>query len=214
MYRPPAFREENRETLHQMIAERTLGLLVTASAEGLLADPVPFLLDPEAGALGTLRAHLARANPQFAALSDAAECLVVFQGVDAYITPAWYETKRETGKVVPTWNYTAVHAWGKPRIVEDPAWLHAQITALTARMEGRRPEPWAVSDAPEEFIRGQMKGIFGLEIPIARIEGKWKVSQNRPEADRRGVVEGLRGDGAIAMAEIVAARGRLTPSEK
>lgn len=208
MYRPPAFREDSLEAQHALIRERPLGLLVTTGSLGLLADPAPFVLDERAGEFGTLRVHLSRANAQYRALAEAEECLVVFQGPEAYITPTWYETKRETGKVVPTWNYVAVHAWGKPQVVEDAAWLRAQIDALTELMEGRRPKPWAVSDAPGAFVDAQLKGIFGVEIPIARIEGKWKASQNQPEKNRLGVIEGLRSEGAAPMADIVEVRGR------
>jgi len=208
MYRPPAFREDSLEAQHALIRERPLGLLVTAGRLGIVADPVPFVVDEQTGEFGTLRAHLSRANPQHRALTEAEECLVVFQGPESYITPSWYETKRETGKVVPTWNYVAVHAWGRPRVIEDEAWIRAQIDALTDLMEGRRPRPWAVSDAPEPFVESQIKGIFGVEIPILRIEGKWKASQNRPEGDRVGVAEGLRSESADAMAEVVEARGR------
>lgn len=209
MYRPSAFREDSLEAQHALIRERPLGLLITTGSLGLLADSVPFVLDEKAGALGTLRAHLSRANPQHQALAEAEECLAVFQGPQAYITPSWYETKRETGKVVPTWNYVSVQAWGRPRLIDDPAWLRAQIDALTGLMEGPRQEPWAVSDAPKPFVDAQLRGIFGVEIPIARIEGKWKASQNQPEKNRSGVAEGLRSEGNEAMAEIVAVRGML-----
>ncbi len=135
---------------------------------------------------------------------------MIFQGVESYITPSWYPTKRETGKVVPTWNYAVVQAYGAMRIVEDRDWLAGQIAALTAAHEAGRVEPWSVADAPAPFVEAQLKGIVGIEIPISRIEGKWKVSQNRPEADRRGVAEGLRGAGdaeRIALAELVEAGG-------
>jgi transcriptional regulator len=207
MYRPPAFREDSLEAQHALIREWPLGLLITTGSPGLLADSVPFVLDESAGEFGTLRAHLSRANPQHQALAQAEECLVVFQGPQAYISPSWYETKRETGKVVPTWNYVAVQAWGSPRVIDDPSWLRAQIDALTELMERCRQKPWAVADAPETFVDAQLKGIFGVEIPIARIEGKWKASQNQPEKNRIGVVEGLRTEGNEAMAEVVAVRG-------
>lgn len=176
-----------------------------------MANLVPFIVDAEASERGTLRAHVSRANPQWRELAAVAECLVVFQGPQAYITPSWYETKRETGKVVPTWNYATVHAWGAPRVIEDEAWLRAQIDALTKQQERARREPWHVADAPDDFVAAQVRGIVGIEIPIARIEGKWKVSQNRPEADRAGVVEGLRAQGetSAAMAALVAERGGL-----
>ena len=134
------------------------------------------------------------------------ECLVVFQGPQDYVTPSWYATKRETGKVVPTWNYVTVHAWGRPRVMNDDAWLRRQIEDLTASREAQRAEPWLVSDAPEDFVAMQMRAIVGIEIPIPRIEGKWKMSQNRPEADRAGVIAGFRETGDEAIAALVEER--------
>lgn len=208
MYQPTHFREDRREVQHALISAHPLGLLVTSGPDGLVANPIPFLIDREASEKGTLRAHLARANPQWRDLDEAADCLVVFQGAEDYITPSWYVSKREHGRVVPTWNYATVHCWGCPRLVEDQAWLRRQLDDLTALQEGRRPEPWAVGDAPPEFVAAQIRGIVGIEIPILRIEGKWKVSQNRSEADRAGVVAGLSGEGprSLAMADLVAGR--------
>jgi transcriptional regulator len=209
MYQPPHFREDRIEVQHALIRDYPLGLLITAGAGGLMANPIPFLLDSNGATLGVLRCHLARANPQWHELMAVEECMTVFQGPESYITPSWYATKRETGKVVPTWNYATVHVWGRPTVVEDAAWLRRQIDGLTALQEGRRAPPWSVSDAPEDFVAAQVKGIVGVEIPISRIEGKWKVSQNRPENDRAGVVQGLAGEGdAGAMATLVAERGR------
>ncbi len=216
MYQPPHFREDRLEVQHALIRANPLALLVTHGPEGLEANPIPFLLDPGAGPLGTLRAHLARANPQAHALARGEEALVVFQGGDAYVTPSWYATKRETGKVVPTWNYAVVQAWGTPRVVEDRAWLAHQIAALTALREAVRPEPWAVSDAPAAFVEAQLKGIVGVEIKVARIAGKWKVSQNRPPADRAGVAAGLEDAGeagSLGMARLVRDRGGLPPDQ-
>ena len=202
MYRPPHFREDRLEAQHAVMRAHTLALLIVEGPDGLLADPVPFLLDPEGGEFGVLRAHVARANPQVQALAAAEECLVVFQGPGAYVSPTWYATKGETHRVVPTWNYAVVQAFGHPRLVEDPAWLRAQIDGLTALQESRLPQPWRVDDAPAEFIRAQLKGIVGVEIPIGRIEGKLKASQNRSDADRAGVAEGLR-----AMADVIEEHG-------
>jgi transcriptional regulator len=144
------------------------------------------------------------------------ECLIVFQGVQEYITPSWYATKQETCKVVPTWNYATVHVWGSPRVIDDAQWVSQQINELTHSQEQQRSAPWEVSDAPSLFIAGQLKGIVGLEIEIARTEGKWKVSQNRPEQDRRGVFDGLReqGEAAEGMAQLVAQYGRLGSPER
>lgn len=210
MYLPPQFREDRLAVQHDVIRTNPLGLLITSGPGGLQANPVPFLLDSEAGECGTLRAHLARANPQCREIDAIDECLVVFQGPQHYISPSWYATKHETGKVVPTWNYVTVHAWGRPKQIDDPVWLRRQLDDLTLRMEGGRPMPWQVSDAPADFIVAQLKGIIGLEIPIMRIEGKWKVSQNRPAADRAGVIAALRDNGemAEAMASLVAERSK------
>lgn len=210
MYQPPHFREDRLSIQHALIRAHPLGLLVTHGRSGLMANALPFMLDDAASPSGTLRAHLARANPQWRDFDPAQEVLVVFQGVDAYITPSWYEAKREHGKVVPTWNYVIVQAYGRMRVVDDPDWLLAQVTALTSIHEASRPEPWAVSDAPGDFLAAQLKGIVGVEIEITRIEGKWKVSQNRPESDRRGVAAGLRALGEEAarhMADLVESRG-------
>ncbi|HZH50478.1 MAG TPA: FMN-binding negative transcriptional regulator [Microvirga sp.] len=212
MYQPPHFREDRLDVQHGLIRAHPLGMLVTFGSTGLVANPLPFVLDASASHLGTLRAHLSRANSQWRDFDPSQEALVIFQGVEAYVTPSWYETKRETGKVVPTWNYAIVQARGRMRIVEDPAWLLRQIGELTVAQESSRPDPWAVDDAPAAFVAAQLKGIVGVEIEIARIEGKWKVSQNRPEADRLGVAAGLRSmddDAAQRMAEMVDAKGAI-----
>jgi transcriptional regulator len=210
MYQPPLFEETDPATLHALVRSHPLGLLISASPEGPVADPVPFLLDPEAGPNGRLRAHVARANPHWKLIAGQPQVpvLVVFQGAESYITPSWYETKRQTGKVVPTWNYVTVQARGIARVVEDQAWLKQQIGDLTAFHETGRAEPWQVSDAPESFIAAQLRGIVGIEIDIATIAGKWKVSQNRPAADRTGVAAGLDATpGAGIMAALVRSRG-------
>ncbi|MEO5324259.1 FMN-binding negative transcriptional regulator [Mesorhizobium sp. CC13] len=194
MYQPPHFTETRLDVLHALIRAHPLGLLICNGADGPVANPLPFLLDAEPAPNGRLRAHLSRANPQWRMLADNPDALVVFQGADSYVTPSWYETKRETGKVVPTWNYAIVQVRGRVRVMDDKDWLAGQIAALTATHEGGRAEPWQVSDAPDAYVAAQIKGIVGLEIDIASIEGKWKVSQNRPVADRVGVAEGLEAD--------------------
>ena len=212
MYQPAHHREDRLDVQHALIRAFPLGTLVTTGPSGLVANHVPFLIDPEASRLGTLRAHVARANPLWKEADPEAEVLVVFQGAERYVTPSWYATKRETGKVVPTWNYAVVHAYGRMTVIEDAAWLKTQIEDLTRFNEAARAEPWAVTDAPAPFVDAMVRGIVGLEIEIARIEGKWKVSQNRPEADRRGVVEGLRENADARsgeMAELVEAFGGL-----
>ncbi len=211
MYLPPHFHEQDSARLHGLIRARPLGLLITNGPGGLNANPIPFLLDAERGPHGTLRAHVARANPVWQEADGAREALVVFQDVDSYITPAWYASKREHGRVVPTWNYAMVHVYGPLTAIDDAAWLHDQISALTNRHEASRAESWAVTDAPEKFVDAQVRGIVGIEIPIARMEGKWKVSQNRSDADRDGVADGLReigGEDATRMAEMVESAGR------
>jgi transcriptional regulator len=210
MYQPPHFREGRLEVQHRLIADHPLGLLISAGPGGLEANHVPFLVDPAGSPLGTLRAHLARANPQAAELAAAAECLVVFQGPQTYISPSLYPTKKETGKVVPTWNYITVQARGRAHVIDDADWLRRQIGDLTRHNEAARATPWQVSDAPEEFVAGQIKGIIGIEIPIVQIDGKWKVSQNRPAVDQAGVVAGLRGAGgnAAIMASAVFERSK------
>ncbi len=213
MYQPPHFREERLEVQHALIRAHPLGLMITSGEDGPLANPVPFLLDAEAAPKGVLRAHLARANRQWQALAAGEPALVVFQGVDTYVTPSWYETKKETGKVVPTWNYAIVQVRGPVRVIEDKEWLRRQITALTAQHEGGRMEPWAVTDAPEDFVAAQLKGIIGIEMTIEAIDGKWKVSQNRPASDRIGVAEGLAAEAdpqAARMERLVRDYGGLS----
>jgi transcriptional regulator len=207
MYLPPAFRMDDLTAQHEVIRRNPLATLITRSGHGLVADHIPFMVDAERGERGVLRAHVARANPLWRTHPSDAEALVIFNGADRYITPSWYATKRETGKVVPTWNYVAVHAFGPLTVFDDEAWIRRQIGELTAHQEAQRSAPWAVTDAPEDFVAVQIKMIVGIEIPIARIEAKSKVSQNRPKADRSGVIEGLNeaGDEASrAMAALVA----------
>ena len=211
MYEPPFHRNENLPELHALIRERVFGLLISNGAEGIVANSVPFVLDPSASKLGTLKVHIARANPQWRDLQEKPDALVVFQDHDHYITPSWYATKRETGKVVPTWNYTMVQTKGRAKVMDD-AWLARQIEELTQTLESRRDRPWAVGDAPADFIAMQRRAIVGIEIEIVDIRGKWKASQNRNAADREGVVSGLEALGdedALAMAGIVreASRG-------
>jgi transcriptional regulator len=205
MYVPEAFSETRLPVLHALIRAHPLGLLISGAPDGPVVDPVPFTLVADGG-LGTLRAHVARPNPHWRALREAPEAVVVFQGPEAYVTPEWYPSKRETGKVVPTWNYVVIEARGPATVIEDAGWLRAQIEALTALQESGRDHPWAVTDAPEPFVAAMLRGIVGIEIPIRAVVGKWKVSQNRPAADREGVVGGLAAEGDAAMAALVARR--------
>lgn len=205
MYQPPLFKEERIDVLHGLIRAHPFGLIISVGPDGEpVANAIPLLLDTAAGEKGTLRGHLARANPQWRLLAETGKALIVFQGPYSYVTPSWYESKKEHGKVVPTWNYVIVQVRGAVRIHEDAAWLRDHVGALSDAHEQGRAEPWAVSDAPDSFIAGQLKGIVGFEIEIASIEGKWKVSQNRPEPDRVGVAAGLAADhGNAAMAKLV-----------
>ncbi|WP_458097953.1 FMN-binding negative transcriptional regulator [Roseomonas sp. WA12] len=190
MYVPPAFREDDLAALHGTLREARLANLVTATSEGLLATPLPLFVVPDEGAYGTLYGHVARANTQWK-LPPAGDAMALFMGADAYISPSWYPSKQEHHKVVPTWNYVAVHAYGPVEFFDDADRLLEVVTRLTNLHEGAHATPWAVTDAPESFIRGQLKGIVGLRLPITRLEGKRKMSQNRSAEDRAGVAAGL-----------------------
>ncbi|WP_137929965.1 FMN-binding negative transcriptional regulator [Mesorhizobium comanense] len=213
MYEPPHFQETRPDVLHGLIRAHPLGMLISNGPDGPEANAIPFLLDAQVSPSGRLRAHMAKANPQWKLISEnpSSPVLVVFQGTDAYVTPSWYETKRETGKVVPTWNYAIVQVRGTAEVIDDQDWLARQIADLTASQEGTRETPWAVTDAPAPFIQSQIKGIIGLEIAISEIHGKWKVSQNRPVADRAGVAHGLETEAASqsGMARLVRSYGGL-----
>jgi transcriptional regulator len=184
------FREERLEVLHALIRAHPLGMLITTGAGGLTANLIPFSLHGD-----VLRAHLARNNRQLDDLRAGTGALIVFQGPQSYITPSWYASKEEHGKVVPTWNFVMVQARGLPQVMDDAAWLREQVGQMTANLESQRAQPWSVADAPEDFIATQLRAIVGVEIPIASLEGKWKISQNRSEADRQGVIHGLAAEG-------------------
>ena len=206
MYLPAHFEETRIDVLHQLIRDHPLAALVTLGSDGLSANHIPFEVDAQPAPFGTLRGHVARANPVWRDCSGDVDALVMFQGVHAYVSPAWYPTKQETGKVVPTYNYIVVHAYGALRIVEDPAWLRALVGRLTDRFEAARANPWKVTDAPADFVEKQVRAIVGVEIPVRRLLGKWKVSQNRPATDREGVVRELRASAdrdAATMADLV-----------
>jgi transcriptional regulator len=203
LYVPPLFKEDRIDVLHAAIRQSGLGTLVTLTADGLIASHVPMLLDPEPSPYGTLLGHVARPNPQARGAVAGVQALAIFQGPDAYVTPSWYATKRETGKVVPTWNYVAIHAYGQVEFFDAADRLRAIVTRLTEREEAGRAEPWAVSDAPAGYVEGMLQGIVGFALPIVRLEGKWKMSQNRPAADRAGVVGGLEAEGRKDVAALV-----------
>lgn len=190
MHCPAMFREERLDVLHALMRAHPLGMLITTGAGGLTANLIPFSLHGD-----VLRAHLARNNRQLDDLRAGTEALIVFQGPQSYITPSWYASKEEHGKVVPTWNFVMVQARGIPQVMDDAAWLREQVGQMTANLESQREQPWSVSDAPDDFIATQLRAIVGVEIPIASLEGKWKISQNRNEADRRGVIQGLAAEG-------------------
>ncbi|WP_439816945.1 FMN-binding negative transcriptional regulator [Zavarzinia sp. CC-PAN008] len=190
MYTPAAFRDEDRASLHATIRAARLATLVTATPDGPVATPLPLFLDADEGEHGTLYGHVARANPQWR-IPVLGHALALFMGPDAYVSPGWYQTKRETGAVVPTWNYVTVQASGEIEFFDDPARLLAVVNRLTDWHEAERAEPWAVRDAPEAFIDGQLRAIVGLRLPIASLAGKRKLSQNRNAADRAGVAAGL-----------------------
>ena len=187
MYRPAQFREERRDILHGFIERHPLGALVTVASGRPAVDHVPMQLDREAGPCGRLRGHVARANPVVRAAPDGTPVLVVFAGADAYVSPSAYPSKRVDGRVVPTWNYAVVHARGPIRWFDDRDRLHALVSALTDRHESGKPEPWAVADAPADYVDAMVRAIVGFEIEVESLEGKFKASQNRPEADRDGV---------------------------
>jgi transcriptional regulator len=216
LYEPPAFREERPEVLHALIRGARLAMLASNGPDGGVPDitHLPLTLAEEEGEHGTLHGHVARANPHWRRLAQAGRAVAVFRGAEAYVSPSWYPSKAEHHRVVPTWNYEAVHAEGPVTLIEDPAALHALVSRLTARHEARRAEPWAVTDAPEAFVAAQLKGIVGIALQIERLSGKRKLSQNRAPADRDGAIAGLAGsadprDRAAAAAMAEAAGHRL-----
>ncbi|MFO1506906.1 MAG: FMN-binding negative transcriptional regulator [Lysobacterales bacterium] len=211
MYIPRVNAVTDLATLHGLIEAHPLGSWVAMREGELVANHIPFLIDRSRGTFGTLVAHVARANPIWRECLTPAPSLVVFQGADQYITPTWYADKREHGKVVPTWNYVVVHAHGTPVVIDDKDWLRRHVNQLVDTHESREPVPWKVSDAPRDYVERELGAIVGIEIPIDRLTGKWKVSQNRSDADKRGIVTGLRARGderSREMADLVAACAR------
>lgn len=190
MYLPKHFAEPRIEVLHEIVLHHPFATLVTQSDQGPVVNHLPLMLDATAGAHGTLRGHVARANPVWRT-GAGRDAIAVFQAAEHYISPNWYPGKQDDPRVVPTWNYAVVHAHGPLCIVEDADWLRALVTALTDQHEGGRPDRWQVSDAPADYVDKMLRAIVGIEIPIARLEGKVKASQNRSARDRAGVVRGL-----------------------
>lgn len=210
MYQVAAFREERIDVMHALIRTHPLAVLVTSAGGTLEANHLPLLIDPLPSPQGTLRGHVARANPLWRQVHGTGyenEVLAVFQGPQVYVTPSWYPEKRTSGKVVPTWNYAVVHARGPLIIHDDRDWLRDLVSRLTDQQEAGLPQPWGINDAPADYIERMLGAIVGIEIPLTRIEGKWKVSQNKADADRAGVVDGLAQSAdpqAQAMAGLVA----------
>ena len=191
MYTPRAFTEEAPLELQRLIRDTRLALVVTHGPEGLQASHLPLLLKADEGPHGTLYGHLARANRQWQTLAAGGEVLVIFTGGDAYVSPSFYPAKAEHGKVVPTWNYLAVHAYGQAEVFDEPPRLLDLVSSLTDRHEADRASPWQVTDAPADYIDGMLRAIVGFALPITRLEGKRKLSQNRCPADVQGVRQGL-----------------------
>lgn len=209
MYIPKADEESDISVLHALVRAHPLATWVTVDSGEPAVNHIPMLLDPERGEFGLLAGHVARANPVWQRLSATAPSIAVFQGPESYITPSWYPSKHEHGKAVPTWNYAVVHAHGVPHSIEDRQWLLAHVSQLTAKQEANESTPWKVSDAPRDYVDRMLGAIVGIEIPITRLIGKWKVSQNKSEADRAGVVGGLdvrADDNSRQMADLVGGR--------
>jgi transcriptional regulator len=213
MYQPDHFRIDDVAQMHALMRGCPFAALVSAGPAGLYGSHLPTVLKDE-GELGVIECHLARANPHCRELAAVSEALMIFLGPEGYITPNWYATEAETGKVVPTWNYAVVHAYGRPEVKDDAVWLRRHVGELTAQQEKAKARPWQVSDAPERYIEVMLRGIVGFRFVIARLEGKWKMSQNREMLDRAGVVEGLGQRHASDDAEIAAyVAGQLTPEK-
>jgi transcriptional regulator len=203
MYLPPQFEQPDRAVMHELMRTRSLATLVTTGSDGLNANHIPLHLSATPEPYGVLRGHVARSNPILNDLNSENDALAIFHGPQAYISPSWYATKQEDGKVVPTWNYTVVHAYGRMRIIDDAVWVLAQLEALTTQNEARFSQPWAVSDTPEEFTQKLIGAVVGIEMIISRLSGKWKVSQNQPLQNQLSVISGLTANGQAAMAELV-----------
>jgi transcriptional regulator len=209
VYQPVHFNQPDSAAIAALIAQYSLATLVTQQDGALTADHIPLVFDPAAGAQGTLRGHVARANPLWR-VADQQTVLAVFQGPQAYVSPSWYPSKAATAKVVPTWNYAVVHAHGRLSVIDDVQWLRAFVTRLTDKHESAHAHPWAVSDAPADYINQMLRAIVGIEIELTRIDAKWKLSQNRQAADRLGVAAGLSGK-ADGAAQALAAMMRALP---
>ena len=215
MYIPNSFRETDPAVMLDFISAHPFGALITTSpSAGLFATHLPFLTDRARGAHGVLQGHIARANPHHDFPDTAADAMVIFTGPDAYITPTWYPAKQEHGKVVPTWNYVAVHVYGTLRFIDDRDFLMRHLDTLTDQHESSQPHPWAMHDAPQDFLEALARGTIGVELEITRLEGKWKMSQNRSHGDIDGVITGLGASSSERDREVadhVASRKKITP---
>jgi transcriptional regulator len=214
VYIPAHFKADDA-AVRELLTNHGAADLITSTPGGLLATMLPFIYEepgssPEAGEHGRLLGHVARNNDQWREPADG-DALVIVRGPDAYISPSWYETKREHGRVVPTWNYVTAHVYGRLMVHDDVAWVEALVRRLTARHEVSQPHPWSPDDVTEPYFRGQLRAIVGLELPISRIEGKFKLSQNRSEADIEGVIDALTAAGQPAVADAMRA---LPPSRR
>jgi len=213
MYNPGHFQQDDRHEIEKLMTQHPLATLVTVSSKGIRASHIPLLYVGSGSGPGVLRGHMAKANPQWSDVIPSVHALAIFNGPEHYITPNWYRSTTEHGRVVPTWNYVVVHAQGPLRVIQDREWLKQNVSDLTAVHEAAFPNPWKLESAPDGFIDQMLNAIVGIEIAIESLEGKWKASQNRPDADRAGVIAGLRELGtpeADRMAENVA---RATPRE-
>jgi transcriptional regulator len=209
MYVPAHFKEDRVPVLHDAIRTYGFGTLVTASEHEIEASHLPMLLEPAPAPFGMVLGHVARANPQWQRVKSGFQALAIFLGPNAYITPSWYPTKQQSGKVVPTWNYLAIHAYGTISFYDDPTELRDHVGKMTDTHEASQAAPWAVSDAPADYVENMLGAIIGFRLLITKLEGKWKMSQNRPEQDVSGVLKGLAGEDADShgpLAKIIASR--------
>jgi transcriptional regulator len=202
MYTPKQNEETRVGVMHALIRSHPLGVWVSLGDGELAANHIPFEIDPTRGDFGTLVGHVARANPVWKQAQTAVLSLVTFQGPQSYITPSWYPSKHEHGKAVPTWNYAVVHAYGTPSFIEDRVWFHSHVSALTNRHEATQALPWAVSDAPTDYIERMVGAIVGVEIPLQKLVGKWKMNQNKSTPDQLGVVAGLMARGGSQALDV------------
>lgn len=202
MYTPASFRIDDLAQLHELMEQSPLATLITAGEQGLIASHLPVLLERQADNRGTLHGHFARANPQWRDLSGGVEVLAVFTGASAYVSPGYYPSKARDHKAVPTWNYIAVHAWGRPEVFDDPVRLRELVRMLSDNHERGQPQPWSLDDAPADYLDAMLRAIVGFSLPIERIEGKWKLSQNQPTDNLAGVRDALAASPVPSESEV------------